>query len=445
MFQNHSITNFLIEPNRELFLHITTKRENELTMNETIYGAPISTVFDNLKANLELQLQGMSINIPVLRGCPGMGKTTHAKMLADEMGLDLLYVSMNRPYEYFSGLPITNHITLTDEDNRYSSKNYTLWTQPDMIHMANEMSSKITVKRESGLTTKRGVLILLDDLQCMSDSVQKYMYELCLERSLNNFELNSNVCIMGCMNGTSSSGYDGFYAAIVSRLQIIDVYMYFEYWYKNVGVNLHPFISSFLRSNITFRQEDENCFSPFATYRSWTNLGLLLKQMYGTSTSDIQLRAAAGEASSIPEKIKRIAKGFVSGAAADALSDSIAQYLSFNFDYMIATNSYKVKANDTISQLMFGCIVSNINTEPQALGFVEFLKTLFDKSSVAPGYINVAISVCTTLGALSTSLEKQKMSTTKDEYTSRKAIINHIVKYMWNNEYVLKTVNELTL
>src|SRR5574344_687417 len=94
---------------------------------------PIAVTMDEVKANLELQLKGVTMPIPTWCGKPGMAKTAHAKMLADEMNLEMLYVSMNRPYEYFSGLPITNSLSFNESEDKdeFHKTNYTHWTQPD--------------------------------------------------------------------------------------------------------------------------------------------------------------------------------------------------------------------------------------------------------------------------------------------------------------------------
>lgn len=422
-----------------------------MAMSTVSMAVPIETTMEWVKANLELQLKGYGINIPTWKGNPGMGKTSHAKILADEMGLQMLYVSMNRPYEFFTGLPITNHLTVVNETNRYSNDNFTIWTCPDMIHMANKMARDISNcgffidefgnKHENA----RGVMILLDDLQCANESVQKYFYELALERSLNNFKLDSNVCLMAAMNGSSDSGFEGFFASIISRLQVIDVYMDFEYWFKNIGITLHPFVTSFLRSDASYREEDEDRLAPFASYRSWTNFGLLLNQMYGNST-DIPLQTIKGEASSVPEKMKRLAKGFVSGAAADVFQQSVAQLLSFNFDLMVSTGKYNVEPNNALQQLMFGCIVNNIKTPEQAEAFVRYMKSLFKNDKIGGQYKNVIVSVCTTLGGLSSFIKKEiRAGRNSEEYTRKKVVIDKIVAYMWSNDYVLETLNELTL
>jgi broad-specificity NMP kinase len=45
--------------------------------------------------------------VPCWCGKPGIGKTAHAKMIAEAMGMSLLYVSMAKPYECATSSSIT--------------------------------------------------------------------------------------------------------------------------------------------------------------------------------------------------------------------------------------------------------------------------------------------------------------------------------------------------
>lgn len=68
---------------------------------------PIHATLNMVRNNLTLQIQGEPMYIPCWCGKPGIGKTAHAKMIADAMGMSLLYVSMAKPYECATSSSIT--------------------------------------------------------------------------------------------------------------------------------------------------------------------------------------------------------------------------------------------------------------------------------------------------------------------------------------------------
>lgn len=408
---------------------------------------PIATTMDEVRANLELQLKGVIMPIPTWCGTPGMAKTAHAKILAEEMGLEMLYVSMNRPYEYFSGLPITNSMTFDEskDKNEFQKQNYTHWTQPDMIHVANKMAIEIEKTGKFNGHTRRGVMIMLDDLHCASDSVQKYFYEIILERSLNNFKLAPNICIMAAMNGSTDSGFDGFFAAIMSRLQVIYVRLDFEYWYKNVSTFVHPFVAAFLRSNQNYREEEESRMHPFANYRSWTMLGRLLIEMYGNNYN-IPLKHGNGEALTIPDKMYNLAKAFVSDGAANEFRQSVAQFLEFDFDSMIENNNYSCKRNDVINQLMFGCVVRNIKTVKQGKQFEVYLKSIFKDKREIQMYSNVILSICTNIGTILNHVKDcKKNKTMTDELATQEKIAASLVDFIYSIPEAVKILVDITI
>ena len=61
---------------------------------------------------------------------------------------------------------------------------------------------------------------------------------------------------MGAMNKTVNSGFEGFLSPIVARMQFINVYMDFEYWYMQMGQKISRFVSSYLRQNKEMVEEE---------------------------------------------------------------------------------------------------------------------------------------------------------------------------------------------
>lgn len=335
---------------------------------------PLSETVSIVANNLIKQLSGEVMYIPVWSGNPGIGKTTYAKMIADKLNLNIYYVSMCKNLEFFMGLPITS--TLKFDSLEDAKNSYVVWSEPELIHMANLYA------KEPG---KRGCLILFDDIHIMSRETQACFFELVLERKLGNYKLAQNVCMIGCMNDSSASGFDGYLAAINNRLQMISVYNPFETWYDNCGADLNPLVASYCKYDSSNLEEPESTTEPFATYRSWTTLSKLIDEPY-------KIYCKNGDKKWFLSQVRMLAAGFMSWKKMIEFMNNINTQLQYNFENMVESNSYYVDKEEPIAQFCFGNIIRYLRNKKDVDNLVAYLKKEVTQNSV-DDYKNVILNI----------------------------------------------------
>lgn len=366
---------------------------------------PIHTTLNMVKNNLTLQIQGVPMYIPCWCGKPGIGKTAHAKMIADAMGMSLLYVSMAKPYEYFTGLPTPNKVTF-DDDESVKEKMYVYWSMPDMIHAANVMARK---------KDTNGCIIFMDDLHIISPDVQTMFFELVLERSLNNFKLDKNVAMLAAMNNSNMAGFDGFFSAINNRVQRINVSMSWKYWYENCGAELNPYIAGFLRNFPNNIEEPESTEEPFCTYRSWTTLSKLLEPI-----TKQYMDATDKDKKWFIQQIGMHAAGFMSSKTVTMLKANIGQQLQYDYEGMVKNNKYFIDKNDPISQFCFGNIIRYLRDEKDLDNMIAYIKKIMAEDTAIKDYSNAIINIMYELSAFSHMYMKRPDD---EESKTRRALI----------------------
>ena len=389
------------------------KNNNADAAKELSREFPLDKTIDIVENNLRHQLDGDVMYIPVWCGKPGMGKTTHARKIAEKLKLDLYYVSMYRPTEFFEGLPIPNSVSF--EDNEEKKKNlYLVWSEPEIIHIANTKADEAV---ENG---KKGVLIFLDDLHIMSPDVQKCFFELVLERALGNYKLRDNCCILGAMNSSALAGFDGFLSAINNRIQKIYVNMPFEYWYINCGAELNPLVAGYVRCFKDALEEEESTDEPFATYRSWVQLSKIVDSYYEEYKS-------THDTSYFLNKVYTIACSLMSQKLAQSIQSNISQQLTYNYEYMVVNNKYYVDKDDSISQFSFANIVRYLRNAKDVENLTNYLIRLINSSTINI-YEQCIISVMYEVKSFMTALENKKDEESKKRYD----IIKEIPRQLFN-------------
>ena len=375
---------------------------------------PLNKTIDLVMNNLQYQLTGETMYVPVWCGRPGMGKTTHAKIIAESLGLNMYYVSMYRPSEFFEGIPITN--TLSFENNAEAEKKiYVKWSEPEMIHMANLMADEAV---KSG---KRGTLVFLDDMHIMSPDVQKAFFELVLERALGNYKFRDNICMLGAMNSSNLAGFDGFFSAINNRIQKIYVNLPFDYWYLHCGADLNPLIAGYVRNFRDALEEEESTDEPFATYRSWVQLSKIMDMYYKTylDTHDVPW---------LLDRSYTAACSLMSTKSAQALKANIGQQLQFNYEAMVVNNAYKVDRDDPISQFCFANIIRYLRNIKDVNNLTDFLVKLVDQNSSLSVYENCILNVMYEVRSFMHALADKSDDESKARYEIIKAIPAQLFK-----------------
>ncbi|MBL0709368.1 MAG: ATP-binding protein [Sulfurimonas sp.] len=236
-----------------------------------------------LKLNIEAQLKNFDIGgAIVIAGKPGIGKTATLKMLAKELDLHFLHISIPEltPEELsgipeFSKAPELKQYNLNDDTN---SSLATIWSASQLIYRANTLANS---------SNKKGVLLTIDDLHKINMATAPYLYSLLGERKLGEFLLDDRVAIVGAMNDSEEAGFDGLESPIKDRIGILKVTFDFDYWYKLIGIKLNPFVSSFLKTRPELIIEEESTeIEQFATPRSWTFLSKEIEYIFSVSQEE---------------------------------------------------------------------------------------------------------------------------------------------------------------
>ena len=320
----------------------------------------LPVAMENIKKVIKLQEQKLFKTTPILQGLPGIGKTSFMNKLAKDLGFHLYNVSGAKPMEYFSGIPITDRAI--SENNEVGRA---IWTQPEMIGKANALSKT------------KPVILFIDDIHLIGEA-SDYLFELLLEKSLNNHKLNDNVFIVGASNNSSLSGYEGFPAAIINRMMIIPVELEFSTWYKNVGIGLNTYVTTFMKTHPEFINEPENTSSPFGTYRSWTELAVLLNEMYKGLDNN-----------GILEVTEDFSQSFVSNSSTLAFKTSILTQQKFNFESMLkSTKKIPKPKKGIVEQVIF----SNVVKYCKSAKHFDKLKVLLEDTTKTDEYSSFTLN-----------------------------------------------------
>lgn len=384
---------------------------------------PIYKAMEQVKDSIEIQLEGEKISIPTLCGRPGIAKTAHIADLAESMNMRLLYCSMNKPYEFFTGLPESKKVD--GETAEEQLRSFVFWSKPELIKFANDYSEDPNYK---------GCIIFLDDIHIMTEDVQKVFYEFVLERKLGMHRLNDNIAITAAMNSEEISGFDGFMSPINNRLQKIKTMLPFDYWYRNCGAGLNLLIASYLRNNKDACEEPENTTEAFATYRSWSMLSLMVDKVYNrymNNKSDALL--SNSEKADLANDVFDRAATFISVKNALNLKENIIMQLRYDFETMVKKNKYNIDHEDAFAALAFGNVTRFIHTEKEIEQLIVFLREVsstLNYNSYKNTIINIMLELVALLNFTQNKYEKDREN---NELKAKLKFYNVFIRKMFNN------------
>jgi len=226
----------------------------------------MNTTLKLIQSNIESQFNPNYLTAPVvLMGPPGVGKTSTVRQITKDKNYNLINISAaSLSLEQASGIP---DFKIDNSMDKYSSvgtteSKVTEWSVPEVIYQANYITEQ----------TERPTIILLDDLHRMPQATKSALYELLLERQLKQYKLNDNVAVVATSNDSDEAGFEGMDSPIINRLAFLNFNPSHEYWMQTSGRFYHHFISSFLKSNPQYLNEQESVTDPFGTARSWEAL-----------------------------------------------------------------------------------------------------------------------------------------------------------------------------
>ena len=329
-----------------------------------------------IKFELLAQASGKIRQVPTLAGRPGIGKTDALKDLAEKLGYKLITVQLSAVApEELSGIPdfrnAPEEFARTYSVLGADSAKYTQWSVPELAAVANEVASK--VKEEGG----KGVVILLDDIHAADPALERYMFNMFLDKTVGQYRLAKNVLICAAMNDSAEAGFTGFNAAVLDRLAIYPVEFDFNHWYRLIGGQLDPLVASFLKSHQERCQGDESVDKVTPSPRSWTELSNFIKFMKGEGVkiTNALLRNAA---------LARVGEE----AAAELVKFKVV-YDRFDFENLIKQPVNKIKLpTDMVEQIIFAGIVRYMKTRDDGQKIIDLVTSNRDKSLFITEVIN---------------------------------------------------------
>jgi len=308
-------------------------------------------MIDIVKSNCKSQMKGAYVAPLVLKGNSGVGKTSKVRAMAEEEGWGLINVSMaGLAVEALSGIPSDMK---APEMNKYSEMEFddsmtTRWSVPELIEGANTLAVK-----------NNGCILLLDDLHEAPQHIISYMYDLLLERKVGQYRLDSKVAIVATMNNSEETNYQGFSAAVVNRLMILEEEFNFDKWFKVFGPKMHLYVRSFLQNHRRYALEQEDTMNPFATPRSWTFLSNTIKDL----DSDVFI-----------SNIKKVCSCYISKEASSELMKHIVYINDMNFEKILSDRKpIDLSAEKVLDQIRYAYIINYVKTIDDAKYAVDLI------------------------------------------------------------------------
>ena len=329
-----------------------------------------------VKFELLAQEAGKVRQVPTLAGKPGIGKTESLKELANELGYELIVTQLSAiAPEEFSGIP-----EFLDAPANFSEKysmsgvkgaKITRWTIPELVANANYKAESIIEKGG------KGVVILFDDIHAADPAIERYMFNLFLDKVVGQYKLADNVLICAAMNDSDEAGFRGFNAAVLDRLAIYSVDFDFNYWYKIIGGTLDPTIAAFLRAHKERAQGEESVDKVGPSPRSWTELSNFVKFVRETGN---KIKNA---------QLKNMARARVGDEVAAELVKFNILFEKFDFESKIKlpVKDIEIPA-DMVEQIMFASIIRYAQTDEQGEKIVKLIESNKDKNLFISELVN---------------------------------------------------------
>jgi len=326
---------------------------NKMNMREAI---------ELVKYELLAQEAGSLKQVPTLAGKPGIGKTESLKALAKELEYELIAVQLSAVApEEFSGIP-----EFLDAPQEFSKKysvsgvggaKFTRWSVPELVANANYKAELI--KNNGG----KGVVILFDDIHAADPALERYMFNLFLDKVVGQYKLADNVLVCAAMNDSDEAGFRGFNAAVLDRLAVYPVNFDFDYWYKIVGAHLDNVIAAFLRNHKERAQGEESVDEVQPSPRSWTELSNFIKFM---RSKGVEIKNNI---------LKNAARARVGDKVAAELVKFNILYEKFDFESKIKLPVDKIEIPvDPVEQILFANIIRYAKTEEQGKKIIKLIE-----------------------------------------------------------------------
>ncbi len=346
-------------------------------MENTTFGnyMNMGTAVELVKMELLAQEAGKIRQVPALAGRPGIGKTESIKAMAKQIEYELVAVQISAVApEEFSGIPdfIDAPVEFSREYSihKIGGAKATRWSVPELVALVNTKAQKV---KEAG---GKGVVLLLDDIHAADPALERYFFNLLLDKVIGQYKLASNVLVAAAMNDSADAGFEGFNSAVLDRLAVYHVKFDFDHWYKIIGASLHPLVAAFLRSHQEFIVGEESVDKISPSPRSWTELSNFLNFIESTGQS-------------FDKNLRFIAMARVGDAAASELIKFYTIYKKFDFEKMVRNKFAEAEAPvDPVEQILFSTVIRFVKSKEDGENLFKFIESNIDR----PAFISALMS-----------------------------------------------------
>jgi hypothetical protein len=272
------------------------------------------------------------------------------------------------PFEGYSGWPDFRTEIM---DPKYSLEGKSevktaVWTMSDIVRTIN-------VKTEQALENgRKGLVVLLDDLHLVEPMVQKYLFEMFQNKTLQNYRLHEKAVMVGAMNGKDSAGLESFLSAILNRMALYKVKFDKDYWYKYVGSSLHPYVASFAQGpNDKYFLGANATDGASPSPRTWTELSNMIIQVEKEHGSDLV---------TLNRTLGIIAEARVGQEASIEFMKHVKVFQKFDFKSILEKKDKKFAVtNDISDQILMAFIIRYIQSEEDAEYLIDLINANKDR------------------------------------------------------------------
>lgn len=249
---------------------------------ENTIGQVKRDIMTNIKLQLNHVESGRTTPPIYISGAPGIGKSDIIKQIAIDMnaGLVIKYIGTMMVEQF--GLPMP--LTEADMQAEYV---FQKWSYPEIFN-----DSVMTHNPDD----KKFNILFIDDMHLANKTIQSYLFELLLLRSIHGKRMPDNWVMVAAGNRKiDKANFQPIMAPIANRLNFKDVVAKADDWIENYAykAGIRPDIISFLDHKPNHLQTEPMESQAWTSPRSWSNASYELdmyEKMFGVTHDVDDLR-----------------------------------------------------------------------------------------------------------------------------------------------------------